>query len=100
MDVIVQAAQAAQANDITSWGQITATGAIIALVIWLVTRGLPNMMTEHRAEMREVRGWHEEEVGKVRQNEQENRECFERCVDKFNETNVRLIDRINGNKAP
>jgi len=96
---LAQAAEAVAANDLTSWGQITATGAIIALVIWLVTRGLPNMMSEHRSEMKDVRQWHAEEVADVREDAKENRECFERCVDKFNETTVRMMDRMNGNKG-
>lgn len=97
--LIAQAAEATTAADFTSWGQLTATGAVIGLVIWLVTRGFPHMMSEHRSEMKEVRDWHEEEVSKVRADSKEERECFERCVDKFNDTTVRMMDRMNGSKS-
>jgi hypothetical protein len=86
MFVLAQAVAAADAGlpaDFTSWGQLTAQGVMLALFVWLITKGIPTLVAEFRQESATSRAWHEKQVEKLYEQAEKREQVFERCVDKF-----------------
>lgn len=84
--IIAQAAAAADAGlpaDFTSWGQLTAQGVMLALFVWLITKGIPNLVAEFRQEAATSRSWHEKQVEKLYEQSEKREQVFERCVERF-----------------
>lgn len=94
--LLAQAAEAASTTDITSWGQLTANGIIAALFAFLITKGLPTMISEFRQEAATSRKWHEDRVNEMDKQSERREQMFEKCVDKFNDTTIRLLTERNG----
>lgn len=49
-------AAAADLNPLAPWASLTSTGACIGLLIWLITKGFPNMLEKHEKVQAETRG--------------------------------------------
>lgn len=69
--------------DFTSWGQLTAQGVMLALFVWLITKGIPNLVAEFRQESATSRAWHEKQVEKLYEQAEKREQVFERIADKF-----------------
>lgn len=79
----VAAADAGLPADFTSWGQLTAQGVMLALFVWLITKGIPQLVAEFRQESATSRAWHEKQVEKLYEQAEKREQVFERCVDRF-----------------
>ena len=53
--LILAQAEAAGGGGLLGWGQLGASMACVLLVVYMVTHGIPNMIKDQRAEMKETR---------------------------------------------
>lgn len=97
MQALIAAAESATTTDITNWGQLTAQGVIATLFAFLLMKGLPNIISEFRQEAATGRKWHEDRVNEMDKAMERREQIFEKTVDKFNDTTIRLLtDRKSG----
>lgn len=67
---------AATGSDFTGWSNLTATSAIIGIVVWLVTKGFPGLLERHDRAQAEARVQYEKA-------QTDAREHFEKILDKI-----------------
>lgn len=58
-------AQASEADPIATWGNLTATAAMIGLMTWLITKGMPSLLDRHDKVMEATRAHFEEVLNKI-----------------------------------
>lgn len=58
-------AQAADADPIATWGNLTATAAMIGLMTWLITKGMPSLLDRHDKALETTRSHFEEILNRI-----------------------------------
>lgn len=92
------AAPALPPSEISSWTQTGIYGFLTLLLGYLITKGLPQMVEDFRAETKEARSWHTTEMAEARRHYRESQESFQNALEdtvtKFATQNEKLTDKI------